>query len=126
MFDINPGIIIVVCIILIYVGIILLHKMPRYNQKRKQRIRELATVIRKETYDVQNRSSRSMSHYTSHEVTFQLPDKEKTFIIDPIFYNRLQIGNRAMLEYTNYGDFISFGDFVKEEVDREDELPSRI
>lgn len=126
MFDINQGIIIAVCIIVLFVGVILLQIMPRYNQKRKQRIREMATVIRKETYDVQNRASRSRSHYSSHEVTFQLLDKEKTFIIDPIFYNRLQIGSRAMLEYTNYGDFISFGDFIKEKIDKEDELPSRI
>lgn len=121
-FSIIGGIILLALV----VGTILVYILPDYNKKRKQRIRELATVIRKETYDVQNRASRSMSYYTSHEVTFQLPDKEKTFIIDPIFYNRLQIGNRAMLEYTNYGDFISFGDFIKEEVDKEDELPSRI
>ena len=113
-----------ISLLLLAVGMFLINILANHNRKQKKPIRELATLIHKETYDVAIQGKHGVGSYTSFEVTFKLSNGERTFVVNALFYNRLKIGNKAMLTYTKYGDFISFGDYIKETPD--DSLPSRI
>lgn len=103
--------------ILIYIFIVYaLYRAFTASKRKRKDISEEATIIKKEYFRVSGLDLGYPKYDDSFEVTFQLKNKERTFVVSQFEYELLEEGDQGILCHDRY-KIISFGDKLKKPED---------
>lgn len=104
---------VVILMVVVFLSSILAFGRRIFKVKRKLKVYTCnATVLKKEQLHVSDLEFGYPRYRESHEVTFQLDGKTKTFCLSPFEYAVLEEGESGLLTYNRY-HLLSFKDKIK-------------